>query len=184
MLWRGSIRLPGAHDMSAVPTIGIPKKKDSVKRIYVVDGWGETCSDGKFVSTLVIKYQIYRHKLIGFEDVGFQKIYKDRVVEEAAREGVYLPIKPVSPRGVSKEARIRKLAPLIENGIMQFHPTRCKKLIEQLQAFPKGTFDDIPDALWYAVEVAESGPAKPKGAGAGKKNRRFKDMMRGLPWVN
>ena len=49
-------------------------------------------------------------------------------------------------RGLSKEARVTRLSPLVENGTLRFS-RKVQRLIEQLIQFPKGDHDDGPDAL-------------------------------------
>ena len=66
---------------------------------------------------------------------------------------MYLPIKGIKPK-VSKELRIQKLSPLIENGLIRFRRNQ-KLLIDQLIEFPKGAHDDLPDALEMAVSGLE-----------------------------
>ncbi|MEL6311356.1 MAG: hypothetical protein AAFQ17_03155, partial [Pseudomonadota bacterium] len=56
----------------------------------------------------------------------------------------------------NKEARIAALEPLVSQGMVRFS-RRHTKLLEQLTAFPNGKFDDGPDALEMAVNVARGG---------------------------
>ena len=98
-------------------------------------------------------YKRWKPKVIVFEEVAFQEVYKKFVMEEGSKRGVYLPIKGVKPKG-SKELRASKLSPLIENGLIKFKRNQ-KELIDQLLSFPRGAHDDAVDALVYAVDGLE-----------------------------
>jgi len=150
----------GVHDLSTIVSGGT----DVDGIIYVWDAWGEDCSETRYIEQIIMKFLFFRPFRILFESVAFQKIYKKFILKESARLGVYLPIYEITPKGTQKEIRIKKLAPLIENGIIQFHPQNCKDLIDQLYNWPKHTYDDLPDALAYLVEGMETGSKKPTGA--------------------
>lgn len=146
----------GAHDQSAIVTVGV----DSDGVVHVLDSFGQTMSPDAFTKKLVEKYLIWQPRLIGWEDVSFQKIFRQTVMREAARAGTHMPIKGMSTKGMSKEARLSRLSPLVENGLVVFREIQTE-LIDQLLTFPKGTFDDQPDALYYAWEISQAGPAMP-----------------------
>ena len=84
------------------------------------------------------------------EDIGFGRW-----------SGVYLPLIPITQRGISKDstARIGGLAPDAENGALLFaegpDAGDMDLLIEQLKAFPERQVeDDGPDALEMAVRLS------------------------------
>ncbi|MDT2268110.1 hypothetical protein [Paenibacillus larvae] len=52
-----------------------------------------------------------------------------------------------------KEERIESLEPLIESGFLRFNRSH-RLLLEQMEQFPGGTHDDLPDALAGAVDIA------------------------------
>ena len=133
-------------DYSAIVVVG----KDENGIIYVLDAVAGRTSDLKFIETIIDRYQMWKPHSILFEEVAFQEIYKNMLMREASKRGIHLPIRPVKPRA-SKEMRIQKLSPLIENGLIRFRKNQ-KLLIEQLLMFPKGDHDDLPDALAYAVD--------------------------------
>ena len=97
-------------------------------------------------------YRLHRPIEILIEDIAFQAIYKKEVVREGSNQGLHLPIKGF--RGGNKNVRIKKLAPLIENGALVFQKNQ-KKLLEQLTEYPRGLID-IPDALEMAVSAFET----------------------------
>ena len=141
----------GAHDLCAVVTLGADKQGI----IWELDSWGEACSETRLVETLIVKDKRFHPEAIGWEDIAFQKIYKNYILKLSMEKGIYLPIHPIRPEG-SKPSRIRRLSILIENGIIRFREKGAEELIDQLYMFPKHAFDDLPDALEGAVNLLES----------------------------
>jgi len=137
-------------DYSAIVVAGKDKESGI---IYVLDAFGDKISDLKLINKIVEFYLKYNPRIIIFEEVVFQEIYKNQVMREASRQGVHLPIKGIKPK-VSKEMRIQKLSPLVENGLLRFKKSQ-KLLIDQMIEFPKGSHDDLPDALAYAIDGFE-----------------------------
>jgi len=145
-----------AGDYTAVVTIGAPK---SGYPIYVLDAWGERCSDIELIKKLVEVYKTFKPQVILFEEQNFQKIYKNLCMREAYQQyKVRLPVKGVK-QNIKKALRISSLSPLVEAGILRFRKNQ-KLLLEQLEYFPKG-HDDLPDALEMAVSALESAEKKP-----------------------
>ena len=140
-------------DYSAIVVVGKDKETGI---LYVLDAFGEKISDLKLIDKIIEKYLAFKPRRIIFEEVVFQEIYKNQVMREASKRGIHLPIKGVKPK-VSKEVRIQKLSPLIENGLLRFKKNQ-KLLIDQLIMFPKGDHDDLPDALEMAVSAFEKSP--------------------------
>ena len=152
-------------DYSAIVVVG----KDKETGIYyVLDAFADKISDLKLIEKIIEKYQIYQPSKIVFETIAFQEIYKNQVMREASKRGIHLPIKPVKS-SVQKEVRIQKLSPLIENGLIKLKENQ-KMLIDQLLEFPKGSHDDLPDALAFAISEFENKP-----------NFVFKGVR--LPWL-
>lgn len=164
----------GKHDLCGLVTIGVEKKG----YIWELDSWGRCVSENEFLRQLVVHHQKWKYELIGWEDIGFQTIYARHVMGLAAEEGVYLPIRTMPGGAASKISRLRSLSPLIENGIIRLNKS-SKDLIDQLVDFPKGRYDDIPDALWYAIQVANTGPGKVVIASGGRTSI-VKSVLRGF----
>jgi len=165
----------GAHDLMGIVSVGVDKQGI----IWELDSWGERCSETQLVATLILKHLLFRYELIAWEDVAFQKIYKNYVMKLSAEKGVYLPIQGVKPGGASKESRIRKLSPLIENGIIRIRKSGSEELVDQLWNFPKHTYDDIPDALEMAVSISESPSIGPMAFPARQGGGVVKRILRG-----
>ena len=108
----------------------------------------------------MIMHRLYGFELIGWEDVVFSGIYGNYIQKLAAEENVYLPIKKL-PAKLSKDAKVRFLSPLIENGIIRFPADGVADMIDELTNFPKWKFDDQPDGLYLAIQVIPSGSGAP-----------------------
>jgi len=122
--------------------------------IYVLDAVGERVSDLQLAARIIAMWKRFRPRVILFEDLVFQAIYRQVVARQASAMGVTLPLRGIKPNA-SKEVRIRAVAPLIENGVLCFHRSQTL-LLQQLEEFPGGGHDDLPDALAYAVAAYES----------------------------
>jgi predicted phage terminase large subunit-like protein len=140
-------------DRSAIVVVG----RDKDGRIYVLDEWAKVVSSDVFLKKIIEKYIAYRPKIINMEDYGFQTLYKEQLTKEAARFGVYLPMKGLNTGRIGKE-RVLKYEPAIENGLIFFKQT--SELCGQLLDYPKAVHDDLQDAFYYACEaVTTGGPA-------------------------
>jgi predicted phage terminase large subunit-like protein len=144
----------GVHDKCAFCTL--VDGDDGV--LYVGDSWGERLAETPFLEKIIATFAVWKHCSIGFEDVAFQGIYKDNLMEKAAARKVWLPISGRKTGGLSKQERVREMAPLIEAGFIRFREDQ-KELVEQLAIFtpdgPKSAYDDEADALWYAFKEAQ-----------------------------
>jgi len=106
------------------------------------------------------------------EEVAFQALLKDLLVQTSLQRGVPVPAVGVKPV-YAKEVRIESLAPHVENGAIQFDPAHLL-LLEQLKEYPQNAHDDGPDALemaWSQLHSAapmEFKSAGPSGSGVGR----------------
>lgn len=154
---------------------------DPVKKLRdIVAWWAKPYGTRReFVDRLIDMFLIWRPTLIGFEEVAFQKIYKEFILEAALERGVMLPIVGIKPGSSSKKSRVMQYQPYVEAGIMRFNQAlKGSEEMDRLQAFPtKGINDGIPDAIYYAV-MGTSGPMTPTGAAAAKKTSRTKELLR------
>jgi predicted phage terminase large subunit-like protein len=143
----------GKHDRTAEIAVAVHRKTGIV---YVLHPWARVCSETATVRQLMISHKLYGFELIAWEDVVFSGIYGDYVQKLAAEENVYLPIKKIGNR-LSKEAKVRFLSPLIENGVIRFPESGAEDMIDEITNFPKWKFDDQCDGLYLAVQVIPSG---------------------------
>ncbi len=102
----------------------------------------------------------YDFERVAIEEVQFQELFKDQVVREGARRGLYLAVQGVRPN-TDKTLRISKLQPHIKNGLIRFRK-RDRILLDQLKYFPKADHDDGPDALEMLFSLIVKGGAGPR----------------------
>lgn len=129
-------------------------KDKSTGVVYVLAASGERLSVSGLGFKIIELYLQFRPRVILFEDLVFQAVYKSSVAQLASKQGLSLPLRGVKP-AASKEIRIGAISPLVENGILRFHKSQTL-LIRQFLEFPFGGHDDLPDALAYAVSAFES----------------------------
>lgn len=89
---------------------------------------------------------------LGVETVQFQSFFKDILTKECLKENLYLNIEEIKST-TNKVARIESLQPYIKNKYLKFN-ARHKNLLEQLEYFPFGRYDDGADALEMATKLA------------------------------
>ena len=142
-------------DYSAIIVAG----RAETGQIYVLSAYGEKISDLKLIRKIIDQYRAWKPEKILFEAQVFQEIYKNQLVREAMKEGIFLPVKGIK-HNVNKIMRISKLQALVESGNILFREDQTL-LLKQLEEFPKG-HDDLPDALEMAVsELVEGRKAEP-----------------------
>lgn len=97
---------------------------------------------------------IYKCKMIGIETVAYQKALMHFLNEEMRKRKVTIPIHAIN-RGpdVSKSMRIRSLVPRFEWQRI-YLKTGLLDLEDELHKFPRGSYDDILDALASIEEIA------------------------------
>lgn len=164
----------GKHDRTAIVTVAV----DPRGRVWEIDTWARVCSESETVEQLIIKHQKYHFELIAWEEVTFSGIYANYVSSMAAERNVYLPIRKVKAGTDSKIARVRSISPLLENGIVRIREKGGKDLIDEMTQFPKGKFDDMCDALAYAIKIISSGPQEPVGFILGRESKLSRTMKR------
>lgn len=107
-------------------------------------------------------YTLFLPKQIAIETVFQQKTIMHEMTNEQKRRGTWLPIQEIRKRDVSKEERIKALAPFYEYGHI-FHISECPQLDEleyELLKFPYGKNDDVIDAAATLLEFLS--PPNPK----------------------
>lgn len=89
----------------------------------------------------------FKPKLIGIEEIAFQRALLYFISEEMRRRGKSVPIKGIKyPPQISKETKILSLVPRLEFGHILFNRGLEDLELELLQ-FPRGSHDDLIDAL-------------------------------------
>lgn len=151
-------------DYAALVVVGMNYQKD----LYVRHVLRQKMTYGQIIEQMFELYNMFPITRIILETVATQKSIQYELNNEQKRRNTWLPVTEIKSRTKSKEERIRALAPFYEFGHI-FHVKECPQLEEleyELIHFPKGTHDDIIDALATVLEVA-----KPSGNSEKKEKR-------------
>lgn len=135
------------------------------------------------VFDLVKKWRLHR---VGIETFAFQKTLKYEIQRQQRERGLFFSIDELGKRHtgrgepvLSKEARVRRLQPYFEQGLVELRSDMAD-LVDELLAFPRGKHDDLIDALSYQLDylVPSMGPYKPKQEVEGSMGWWIKNKMR------
>ena len=120
--------------------------------IYIIESDIARRTPADTVSAIIAYCKLYKVKKFGVEANYFQSIMVQDLEKRVKKEGLYqteiIPIKNT----LNKRERIQSMHPLIKGGTIIFNRLH-QTLLDQLRYFPKGKYDDGPDALQMAVEV-------------------------------
>lgn len=159
---------PGSLYLTIDPAIALSRNADysalvvagmfGDRRIRVVDAVHKRLIPSELVDeifNLVKKWRLHR---VGIETFAFQKTLKYDIQRQQRERGIFFSIdelgKRHSGRGeqiLSKEARIRRLQPYFEQGLVEIRAD-MQDLRDELLAFPRGRHDDLIDALSYQLD--------------------------------
>lgn len=118
------------------------------KRIRVVDYFHGRVTPDQLIDELfklVVKWNLHR---VGVESFAFQKTLQYGFKNEMHKRGIFFSIDEVGKKGaikehwMSKEARIRRLVPYFEQGMVEIRPD-MHALKNELLSFPRGRHDDL-----------------------------------------
>ncbi|MDP4549837.1 hypothetical protein Q9251_02970 [Alkalihalobacillus macyae] len=138
-------------DYNAIVTVA---KNRRTGVFYVVDAWAKKCKMNEALKVAAQKIEQFRPYKFGVEDIGVGFQAPDQLKELLRKKGLYFTrIVPVSSHSRKKNDRIAALEPLVEQGHIQFKSDQ-QLLFDQMEQFPGGTNDDLPDGLSSAVELA------------------------------
>jgi predicted phage terminase large subunit-like protein len=154
-------------DYNAIVTIARDKRSGV---IYVIDAWAKKCKAHEALDVAVDKIADFRPKLFAVETIGVGFDMYRQLTEKLAKNRVFgSRIKPVAHHDRKKDERIESMEPLCESGFLRFRKEQ-RLLFEQLEQFPSGSFDDLPDALSGAIDLC----------GGTRRRRSFATKPRGL----
>ena len=126
------------------------------ERKWNIKAWKVKMNSAELMETLFTLQDLYHYERIGIEETIYVDAFKPFLDLEMQKRKKQLPIKELKHKNVAKELRIRSLVPRYQSGSI-FHVTgQCNDLETQLLHFPKGTEDDIMDALAYQEQIAEA----------------------------
>lgn len=119
--------------------------------VYVMEAVKKKLNPQGLVEEIFRLFNIYKPYKVLVETVSAQIVLIPLLQSEMQKRNVYFQIEEVKPStDQTKAARIRGLIPRYANGQI-FHASHLKHLEQELLEFPRGTHDDIIDALSYQV---------------------------------
>jgi predicted phage terminase large subunit-like protein len=155
-------------DYNAIVTIA---KNRRTGFLYVVHAWASKCKMHEALKEAVDIIETFSPVTFGVEDIGIGHDMPKQLKEKLAQKNIYSTrIKAVSSHSKKKDDRIASLEPLVESGFLRFLKDKFSLLYEQMEQFPGGTNDDLPDALASVTELA---------GGIGKQNRTYRKKPKG-----
>lgn len=156
-------------DYAAFVVAGMDHQRD----IYVRYVKREKMTYADIIRTMFDLFNEFDPRQIILETVATQKSIQYELNNEQRRRGTWLPVTEIKSRIKSKEERIRGLAPYYEFGHI-YHVKECPQVDEleyELLHFPKGTHDDVIDALASVLEFASPTNSVAQGERKEKRNR-------------
>lgn len=118
-------------------------------RIVVVEAFAGRLTFGRQVEFIETAARRHHPARIVIETVAYQQ-----ALHQQLKQCTRLPVRPITPKG-SKASRVVRLAARLEAGQVVLLKG-LDPLEEQLLGFPRTRYDDLVDALAYAVEGAAS----------------------------
>lgn len=141
---------------------GVVAGMDFQRNLYVRHITRKKMTYADIINLMFDIYHTYQPKEMALETIAAQKSIQYMLNDEQRKRGEWLPVREIKSRTKSKEERIRGLAPYYEFGRV-FHIKECpgrEELEYELIHFPKGTHDDVIDALATILEIAQPGSQK------------------------
>lgn len=147
--WDIALGKNNRSDYNAIVTIARDKRTGV---FYVVDAWAKKVPAHQALEQALEVMRKFKPKAFVVETVAAQHDFYRQLKEAMPRAKIYTTkLVPVISR-TKKEERIEMLEPLVENGALRFMRHQ-RLLLEQMEQFPYGVNDDLPDALQLAVEA-------------------------------
>jgi predicted phage terminase large subunit-like protein len=144
------------------------------RRIRVVDRVHRRMVPSDLVDAifeLVAKWRLHR---VGIETFSFQKTLKYDIQRQQRERGIFFSIDELGKRhtgkgesDLTKAARIRRLQPYFEQGLVELR-SDMSDVVDELLSFPRGRHDDLIDALSYQLDYLV-----PSQAGAPQKDEGY-----------
>ena len=147
-------------DFSALVLAGMDSQRD----IYVRHVIRQKMTYSQIIDNMFELYTKYNPRLVVIETIAAQKSIMYELNNEQKRRATWMRLKEIKKRTMTKDERIRGLAPFYEYGHI-YHIKDCPQLDEleyELVHFPRGKHDDVIDALATVLEVATPAAASSK----------------------
>ena len=127
-------------------------------RIRVVDYFRRRVIPGDLIAAIFELVKKWNLKRVGIETFAFQKTLKFEIERQQRERKIFFSVDELGRNRsgrweppMSKEARIRQLQPLFEQGLVEIR-SDMHDLVDELLSFPRGRRDDLIDALAYLKE--------------------------------
>jgi hypothetical protein len=134
-------------DRNAIVTVGVSPKNQAI----VLDVFAERCTPIAVVDHVLTIWQRYHPRVLGVENVAYQKALKYFIQQAAQDLGFSINHEPVKPGGKGKP-HIRGLQPVAATGRLYVHPMQ-HVLRSELFDYPLGKHDDAADALALHLQL-------------------------------
>jgi predicted phage terminase large subunit-like protein len=165
--WDMAFGKSNRSDYNAIVILGRERRTGV---IYILHTWAEKCPAHKAMEKALEIIKEYRPKTFAVETVQGQFDLFRQLREAMQKQRVYFTkLKAITTNRShgKKEERIEQMEPLFENGVIRPHQTQ-RLLLEQLEMFPFGDHDDLPDALQMSLDLCslqtrKSWHTKPRG---------------------
>lgn len=143
-------------DFSVIVTLAVDKK---TKKAYVYDVFCERVHPDQFLKAIVEKVIDFQPTFVAAEAQMAQEFFVDQLTDALQSRGYPRKrVKKIKQRQ-RKELRIEAMHPEIERGDIVFNRNHSQ-LLEQMDRFGSGWFDDCPDALQMALQVSKNSKTK------------------------
>lgn len=127
--------------------------------LYVVEADIRRYTPTQTIEAIFAYHHRYHFQRFAIETNQFQELLAQEMERRGREIGHYVPVEGVKHTG-NKIGRIQSLHPWVRSGNVRFSSQHAL-LIEQMRYFPRGRYDDGPDALQMAVELAGQGSGAP-----------------------
>lgn len=128
------------------------------RRIRVVDRLRGRWVPSDLVDRIFEMMEKWKLHRMGIETFAFQKTLKYDIQNQQRKRNRFFSIDELGRRNsgkgentLSKEARIRRLQPYFEQGLIEVRAD-MQDLVEEALSFPRGKHDDLLDALSYQLD--------------------------------
>lgn len=130
-------------DYNVVLTTGVDPKTGHV---YVAKISRARMNPGELINAILDHQAIFKPVVVKIESIAYQRTINYWLRRTREKLGRRFYVEEVKHGRVSKVDRIRALQPYFADGLVHIRPTMCE-LERELLSFPRGTHDDIIDAL-------------------------------------
>lgn len=106
------------------------------------------------VKRIIDIYKKYEPTRVIIEEVAFQRVYRDILLQEARKEGIFIPISSAelgmgaTKRPKDKFTRLMEVVHLFEQRLVQIENPA---MYQELTSFPHGDSDNLVDAIVYGL---------------------------------